>query len=87
VSWTVERLGDTLRATTTAREQPEMMVTAPELDPSEAPLRFSGTIGATAVEVRGGRVTVTESEDGRMIVIRTRDTEIRLVARAGQGRR
>jgi hypothetical protein len=87
VSWTVERLGDTLRATTTAREQQETMATEPELDPSEAPVRFSGTIGATAVEVRGGRVTVTESEDGRVIVIRTRDTEIRLVARAGQGRR
>jgi hypothetical protein len=87
VTWMVERLGDTLRATTTARDHRGEMVTEPGPDPSEAPLRFSGAIGGTAVEVRGGRVTVTETEDGRMIVIRTRDSEIRLIARSGQGRR
>lgn len=87
VTWTVERLGDTLRATTTARQQREERVIEPDAEPSEAPLRFSGTIGGTAVEVRGGRVTITESPDGRTILIRTRDTEIRLVARSGEGRR
>ncbi len=83
VTWTVERLGDTLRATTTARQQREEVVVRPDAGPpsfGEPPLRFSGTVGNTSVEVRGGRVTVTESEDGRVIVIRTRDAEIRLVA-------
>jgi hypothetical protein len=89
VTWTVVRRGDTLRATTTvqARAVEAAPQPSPGSDPSEGPLRFSGTVGTTAVEVRGGRVTVTESPDGRLVIIRTRDTEIRLVASPGRGRR
>jgi membrane-associated protease RseP (regulator of RpoE activity) len=89
VTWTVERQGETIRATTTATSRADEIPPEPHLapDPSEGPLRFSGTVGSTSVEVRGGRVTVTESPDGRIVVIRTGDTEIRLVASPGRGRR
>ncbi len=87
ITWTVERLGETRRATTTATEPADEVAPEPHLEPdaSEGPIRFSGTVGTTTVEVRGGRVTVTESPDGRIVIIRTGDTEIRLVANPGRG--
>jgi len=85
--WTVERDGRRLDVTTMASEPSRATTSAPSLagDPSRAPLRFSGTVGNTTVEVRGGRVSVTEDEGGRLVIIRTGDTEIRIRAPAGEG--
>ncbi len=43
-------------------------------------------VGNAAVEVRGGRVNVIESEDGKLVIIRTGDAEIRIRVPGGEGR-
>jgi hypothetical protein len=86
--WTVERDGREITLTTRAvqRAPAARVARAVVEDPSTAPLRFSGMVGDAAVEVRGGRVNVIESEDGRMVIIRTGDTEIRIRVPGGEGR-
>lgn len=80
VRWTLLRDGRRVTVTTTARppRETEAVVASEQRDFATAPLRFSGTVGNTTVEVRGGRITVTEDEDGKLLVIRTRDAEIRI---------
>jgi hypothetical protein len=92
LTWTVERDGRRVEVTTRARERaPERAApTAVAAGPGvavggRAPLRFSGSVGNTTVEVRGGRVNVTEDEGGRLLVIRTADTEIRIRVPGGDG--
>lgn len=85
LNWTVGRDGRRLEVTTTAYERDDGEAVAPALaaDPSQGPLRYAGAVGNTTVEVRGGRVTVSEDEGGRLIIIRTGDAEIRIRAPAG----
>lgn len=63
--------------------------------PTGLPLRFTGSIGETEVEVRGGPVTVTETENGSVLLITSEGLWIRIrlpvgggapVARDGSGR-
>lgn len=90
--WTVERSGRTLEVRTVAAAPEPSVVPAgapvaalPLPDASKAPIRFTGMIGDVAVELRGaGRVYVTEEEDGRLVIIRTGDAEIRLRAPGGR---
>jgi hypothetical protein len=86
--WTVERDGREMTVTTRAAERaPAARVPRTVVeDPSTAPLRFSGMVGDASVEVRGGRVNVIETEDGRMVIIRTGDAEIRIRVPGGEGR-
>jgi membrane-associated protease RseP (regulator of RpoE activity) len=79
VAWTVTRSGERLEIETTVEEQ-EVRGIWSSRAPAEGPVRFAGTVGETTVEVRGGRVAVTESEDGNLIVIQTGDTVIRIRA-------
>lgn len=85
--WTVERDGREIAVTTHAAERAPAARVARTIveDPSTAPLRFSGMVGDAAVEVRGGRVNVIEAEDGRMVIIRTGDAEIRIRVPGGEG--
>ena len=90
--WTVLRDGKRIEVTTHARERDRTAALA-AAEPTTAgartpaPLRFAGTVGNTTVEVRGGRVNVTEDEGGRLLIIRTADSEIRIRVPAGEGRR
>ncbi|MGD8319324.1 MAG: PDZ domain-containing protein [Gemmatimonadota bacterium] len=87
IRWTVLRDGRRLVVTTTAqpRKESAKVSVAKSRSFAEAPLRFSGAVGNTTVEVRGGRVTVTENEDGRLVIIRTNDAEIRIRVPSGGG--
>ncbi len=87
--WTVERDGREIAVTTRAVERAPAARVARAVveDPSTAPLRFSGMVGDASVEVRGGgRVNVIESEDGRLVIIRTGDAEIRIRVPGGEER-
>jgi hypothetical protein len=79
IRWTVERDGRRMDIETTA-SAPEESEAWSVRAPADGPIRFTGTVGETTVEVRGGRVSVTESEDGNLIVIQTGDTVIRIRA-------
>lgn len=84
VAWSIERDGRRIELRTMAAE-PDAPRAWSTLAPSDGPVRFTGTVGGTTVEVRGGRVSVTESENGDLIVIQTGDTVIRIRA-SGRGR-
>jgi hypothetical protein len=92
LSWTVERDGRRIEVTTQARERSRGVAAVASAGRGEsvstapAPLRFSGTVGNTTIEVRGGRVNVTEDEGGNLVIIRTADTEIRIRRAGGEGR-
>jgi hypothetical protein len=79
-----EPVGEAPAAAALARSVPVPVASAS----ARPPLRFTGSVGNVTVEVRGGEVTVTEADDGRLIVIRTGDSEIRIRApsRDGPGR-
>ena len=79
IRWTVERDGRRMDVRTVA-EAPDEPEAWSVRAPAEGPIRFTGTVGGTTVEVRGGRVSVTESEAGDLIVIQTGDTVIRIRA-------
>lgn len=84
--WTVERDGRRIDVTTRAVERaPAERVARAAVEATAAPLRFSGMVGDAAVEVRGGRVNVIESEDGKLVIIRTGDAEIRIRVPGGEG--
>jgi hypothetical protein len=92
LAWTVERDGKQVRVLTRARERDTVTAVARAepampVSPETAPLRFSGTVGNTTIEVRGGRVNVTEDEGGRLVIIRTADAEIRIRVPGGDGGR
>ena len=90
VRGTVERDGRRVTVSTVARRQGVVSTRAETVvrsDPANAPLRFAGTVGNTTVEVRGGRVNVTEAEGGSLVIIRTGDAEIRIRVPAGGARK
>jgi hypothetical protein len=99
VRWAIDRDGERIEVRTVAREREVSRVRAPEPSAegrgratgvgvgrgaAEGPLRFAGSVGNVTVEVRGGRVSVTETDDGRVIVIRTGDVEVRIEAPVGR---
>jgi len=92
LSWTVERDGRRIDVTTRAQERSLGIATVAatgrgvSVSTVPAPLRFSGAVGNTTIEVRGGRVNVTEDEGGNLVIIRTADTEIRIRRAGGDGR-
>ncbi len=91
LTWTVEREGKQVRVLTHAWERATGTAVAragrvTAGSPETAPLRFSGSVGNTTVEVRGGRVNVTEDEGGKLVIIRTADAEIRIRVPGGEGR-
>jgi len=79
IVWTIERSGrrQDIEAIAEEREAPRVWSTPAR---SERLIRFTGTVGGTTVEVSGARVSVTESEDGNLIVIQTGDNVIRIRA-------
>jgi membrane-associated protease RseP (regulator of RpoE activity) len=79
ITWTLEREGRRIEIRTRA-DEPDAPRVWSAVSPADGPVRFAGTIGGTTVEVRGGRVSVTESENGDLIVIQTGDTVIRIRA-------
>ena len=86
VVWTIERSGrrQDLEAVAEERDAPRVWST---VEPTERLIRFTGTVGGTTVEVSGARVSVTESEDGNLIVIQTGDNVIRIRATRRGGER
>lgn len=79
--WTVERDGKQAVVVTVARKQATVSartVASEKVDFSRAPLRFSGAVGNTFVEVRGGKVNVMMTQGDSLVIIRTGDAEIRL---------
>lgn len=86
VVWTIERSGQRqdIHAVAEERDAPRVWSTPAR---TERLIRFTGTVGGTTVEVSGARVSVTESEDGNLIVIQTGDNVIRIRATRAGGER
>jgi hypothetical protein len=83
VEWKVRRGGKTFTAETRAEERPprERVEAAPEpvVPGALQPLRYTGTLGGTEIEVRGSeRVRVEVDEETGEIVIRSGDSVVRL---------
>lgn len=83
VEWKVRRGGKTFIVETTAGERPRHeRVVAPleALDPDALrPIRYTGTLGGTEIEVRGNKnVRVEVDEETGEIVIRSGDTVVRV---------
>lgn len=86
VEWKVRRGGKTFTVETTARERPRdkhVEVPPEPLDPDASqPIRYTGTLGGTEIEVRGGKnVRVEVDEQTGETVIRTGDSVVRLKAK------
>lgn len=96
VRWSIDREGGRVEVTTVAGERASVAPEPPAGErpratgigapraAAEGPLRFAGAVGNVTVEVRGGRVTVTETDDGQVILIRSGDVEVRIVAPGGR---
>jgi hypothetical protein len=83
VEWKVRRGEKTFNVKTKAAERPRPeRAEAPSLPPepdAQWPLRYTGTLGGTEIEVRGGKsVRVETDEEKGEIVIRSGDSVVRL---------
>jgi C-terminal processing protease CtpA/Prc len=79
IEWKVQRGGKTFTVKTEAALRPQPEQSGAELDDALKPLRYSGTMGDTDIEVRGGRdVRVQVDEETNEIVIRSSDSVVRL---------
>jgi hypothetical protein len=83
VEWKVRRGGKTFTVETEAAERPQpVQVTVPleplKIDPPQA-LRYTGALGGTEIEVRGGsNVRIEVNEETGEIVIRSADSVVKL---------
>jgi PDZ domain len=79
VRWTYRRGGLIREATIRAERRPDYVVSPAPTPPAVADrLRYSGSVGNTAVEVRGAPVTVSVDERTGETVIRSRDLTVRI---------
>jgi hypothetical protein len=83
IEWKVERGGKTFTVQTKAVERPEREQVEAPLEPllpdSLRPLRYTGTLSGTEIEVRGGEdVKVEVDKETGQVVIRSGDSVVRL---------
>jgi membrane-associated protease RseP (regulator of RpoE activity) len=83
VEWKVRRGGKTFTVETEAGERPQRVQIEPPPEPldleSLQPLRYTGALGGTEIEVRGGKnVRIEVDEETGEIVIRSSDSVTRL---------
>ncbi len=83
VEWKVRRGSETFTARTRAANRPDRMRSAsepqPGADATVLPVKYTGTLGDTEIEVRGGQNVLVEVDEGSgETVIRSGDSIVRL---------